>query len=106
MYKDPFMIVEYSDKQALEDGVLVSVPGEGRVNRVTRAVFDHFTSSLGSTARTGEVTDITRLREAIRAMLKIEPDEDGWRTGAYEGKELWLLPNELGGLTLLFPDDY
>ena len=106
MHKDPFVIVEYSDKQALEDGVLVSVPGEGKVNRVTRAVFDHFTSSLGSTPLTGEVTDITRLQEAIRVMLKIEPDEDGWRTGVHEGKELWLLPNEVGGLTLLFPGDY
>jgi hypothetical protein len=61
---------------------------------------------MGSTPRTGQVTDITRLQEAIRAMLKIEPDEGDWRTGVYEGKELWLLPNEVGGLTLLFPNDY
>ncbi len=50
--------------------------------------------------------DITALQDAIRAMLKIEPDQDGWRTGAHEGKKLRLLPNEVGGLTLLFPDDY
>ena len=100
------VIVEYSDKQALEDGVLVSVPGEGKVNRVTRAVFDHFTKPMGSSPATGEVTDITPLQDAIRAMLKIKPDEDIWRTGTYEGKELWLLPNEVGGFTLLFPDDY
>ncbi len=106
MEKQPFVIDEYSDKQALEDGVLVSVPGEGKVNRVTRAVFDHFTKPMGSSPETGQVTDITRLQEAIRALLKIEPDEDAWRTGAYEGKELWLIPNEVGGLTLLFPDDY
>jgi hypothetical protein len=101
-----FAIVEYSDKQALEDGVLVSVPGEGRVNRVTRAVFDHFTEPVGSAPATGQVRDITRLQDAIRALLKVEPDQDAWRTGTYEGKELWLLPNEVGGLTLLFPDDY
>jgi hypothetical protein len=106
MHKHPLVIVEYTDKGALEDGVLVSVPGEGKVNRVTRAVFDHFTKPMGSTPLKGEVTDITRLQEAIRAMLKIEPDEDAWRTGTYEGKELWLLPNEVGGLTLLFPEDY
>jgi len=106
MEKQPFVIDEYSDKQALEDGVLVSVPGEGKVNRVTRAVFDHFTKPMGSSPETGQVTDITRLQEAIRALLKIEPDEDAWRTGAYEGKEVWLIPNEVGGLTLLFPDDY
>ena len=100
------VIVEYSDKQALEDGVLVSVPGEGKVNRVTRAVFDHFTKPMGSTSATGEVMDITPLQDAIRAMLKVKPDEDAWRTGTYEGKELWLVPNEVGGFTLLFPDDY
>ena len=106
MHKHPLVIVEYSDKQALEDGVLVSVPGEGRVNRVTRAVFDHFTKPMGSSTATGQVIDITPLQDAIRAMLKIEPDEDAWRTGTYEGKELWLLPNEVGGFTLLFPEDY
>jgi hypothetical protein len=102
----PFEIVAYTDKQAIEDGVLVSVPGEGRVNRVTRAVFDHFTKPMGSSPATGQVNDITRLQDAIRALLKIEPDQDAWRTGTYEGKELWLIPNEVAGLTLLFPDDY
>ena len=82
MEKQPFMIVEYSDKQALEDGVLVSVPLEGRVNRVTRAVFDHFTRPIGSSPQTGEVTDLTRLQDAIRVRLKVEPDQDAWRTGA------------------------
>ena len=106
MQKEPFVIVEYSDSQALEDGVLVSVPGEGKVNRVTRAVFDHFTKPMGHSPATGEVTDITPLQDAIRAMLKIEPDEDAWRTGTHDGKNLWLIPNEVEGLTLLFPDDY
>jgi len=106
MQKEPFVIDVYSDKQALEDGVLVSVPGEGRVNRVTRAVFDNFTEPLGSSPATDQVNDITRLQDAIRAMLKVEPDQDAWRTGTYEGKGLWLIPNEVGGLTLLFPDDY
>jgi hypothetical protein len=76
MQEQPSVIVEYSDRQALEDGVLVSVPGEGKVNRVTRAVFDHFTKPTGSSPATGEVTDITPLQDAIRAMFKIEPDED------------------------------
>jgi hypothetical protein len=70
MQEQPSVIVEYTDKQALEDGVLVSVPGEGKVNRVTRAVFDHFTKPLGSTPRTGEVTDITPLQDAIRAIVE------------------------------------
>jgi len=106
MQNEPFVIVEYSDQQAVEDGVLVSVSGEGKVNRVTRAVFDHFTRPLESSPATDQVNDITRLQDAIRALLKVEPDQDAWRTGTYVGKELWLIPNEVGGLTLLFPDDY
>jgi hypothetical protein len=106
MEKIENVIYEYTDKQAIEDGVLVSVSGEGGVNRVTRAVFDHFTKALGSAPETGEVIDITKLQEAIRAMLKVEPNEDAWRTARYEGKELWLVPNEVDGLTLMFPDDY
>jgi len=106
MDHQPPLIACYTDREALEDGVLVAFPGEGRVNRVTRAVFDHFTKRLGSSPLTGSVTDITLLQEAIRAMLKVESDEDGWRVGSYQEKELWLVPNEVGGFTLLFPDDY
>ena len=98
-------ISTYTDQQALQDGVLVAVPGDGGVNRVTRAVFDHFTEALGTSPITGPVANIGPLMDAIRAMLAIEPD-DGWRTGDYQGKRLWLIPNEVGGLTLMFPGDY
>jgi hypothetical protein len=90
----------YTDKQALEDGLLVAFPGPGRVNRITRAVFDHFTREMGP-----GVTDVTPLTGAIRAILELAPN-DGWRTGTYQGKSLWLIPNEIGGLTLMFPEDY
>ena len=97
-------ISTYTDQQALEDGVLVAVPGDAEVNRVTRAVFDHFTESLGTSPITGSVANITPLMDAIHAMLQIEPD-DGWRVGVHQGRELWLIPNEVGGLTLMFPED-
>ena len=98
-------ISTYTDQQALQDGILVAIPGDGGVNRVTRAVFNHFTESLGTSPITGTVTNITPLMDAICAMLRIEPD-DGWRTGLHQDRELWLIPNELGGLTLMFPEDY
>jgi len=106
MDDDSRVIVSYTDAQALEDGVLVAFPGEGGANRVTRAVFDFFAKPLGSSPLTGPVTDITPVGDAIRAMLGVAPDADGWRTGSYRGKDLWLVPNEVGGLTLMFPDDY
>lgn len=99
------VIFAYTDAEALADGVLVQIDA-APVNRVTRAVFDHFTSLLGSSAVTGSVTDIGALLRAIQAMLAVKPDEDGWRCGTYEGKELWLVPNEVRGLTLMFPEDY
>src|SRR2546425_118960 len=94
IYGEPISI--YTDANALEDGVLVAVPGERGVNRVTRAVFDHFAAPIGSAA-TG-VSDITPLMAAIRAMLAVPPN-NGWRCAGYHDKELWLVPNEVGGLT-------
>jgi len=106
MAQEPENIIDsYTDAQALEDGVLVAwdtLP----VNRVTRAVFDHFTHPTGSSPITGVVIGITPLRKVIQTMLAVEADEDGWRVGAYEGKPLWLVPNEISGLTLMFPEDY
>src|SRR5712691_730820 len=97
------IIASYTDAEALEDGVLVAMDALP-VNRVTRAVFDHFTRPMGSSPLTGVVIDITPLRGVIQTMLKVEADGDGWRIGAYAGRELWLVPNEVSGLTLMFPE--
>src|SRR5512146_272195 len=99
------VIYSYTDAQAVEDGFLVAIR-HGPVNRVTRAVFDHFTAPIEGSTDAFEVIDIGRLMRAVESMLKLEPDSGGWRTGTYEGKTLWLIPNEVGGLTLMFPDDY
>ena len=106
MAEDYNVIVEYTDQQAVEDGVLVPVNGAGGINRVTRAVFDHFAKPIGSSPVTGPVIDITPLMQAIKAMVEMPPDASGWRTGGYQGIKLWLVPNDVGGLTLMFPDDY
>ena len=105
LFDDADVISVYTDSQALEDGVLVALSGPGGVNRFTRAVFDHFTESLGASPTTGAVINISPLMDAVRAMLAINPN-DGWRVGDYAGKRLWLIPNEVGGLTLMFPEDY
>jgi hypothetical protein len=99
------VIFSYTDAQALADGVLVSVHAPP-VNRVTRAVFDHFMQLMGSSDVTGPVFDIAPVKRVIEAMVALTPDEGGWRCGSYEGKELWLVPNEVEGLTLMFPEDY
>ena len=94
------VIYSYTDRQAVEDGFLVALAGPGGVNRVTRTVFDHFVEVMGPS-----VTNITPLIRAIEYMLAVEAD-GGWRTANYRGKALWLIPNEVGGFTLMFPEDY
>ena len=105
---DGFEVVStYSDAQAVADGVLVDFPGDAGVNRATRAVFDHFTRTIG-----GVMTDITPLQEAIRAVLAGGKKDVDWLIGEYDGKRLWIIPNETtrpsGGThyTIMFPEDY
>ena len=100
------IISEYTDAQAREDGVLVEVSC-GAVNRVTRAVFDHFARPMGIEPASGLMQyDFTPVTAAIQAVLGVTPAADGWRISTYGGKELWLVPNEVQGFTLMFPDDY
>jgi len=99
------IIIEYTDAQAIEDGVLVEVSC-GPVNRVTNAVFIHYARPIEKLPEGEERFDIAPLTATIQAVLAETPDEDGWRKCTYEGKELWLVPNEVRGLTLMFPDDY
>jgi hypothetical protein len=101
LFGEPISV--YTDAHALEDGVLVPVRGEGEVNRVTRAVFDYCAKPTGDPGL-GEF-DLSLLLAAITAILAIMP-EDGWRIDTHKGKTLWLIPNEIGGLTLMFPEDY
>jgi hypothetical protein len=85
------VIYAYTDEQALEDGMLIQVQG-GKVNRVTRAVFDHFSQPLLNTPVGSLITDFTRVVKAIEFMSKLEADSDGWdwyvrRQGIVAGPE-------------------
>jgi hypothetical protein len=108
MTDDSNVIYSYTDQQAVEDGVLVPLIGFGKVNRVTRAVFAHLTGiTPEEKASLIELAlKLKPLRDAVREILRVSPDEDGWRKLTWQGKELWLVPKEVRGLTLMFPDDY
>ena len=96
------VVSSYPDQTAVDDGVLVVVSGEGRVNRVTRAVFDKYTDELGG----GVVRDCTMLLGDIIPHMVALPKDREWRVGEWEKEKLWLLPNEVDGYTLMFPADY
>jgi hypothetical protein len=106
---DGFEVVStYSDDQAVEDGILVDMVGTAPfpVNRVTTAVWDHFTRSIG-----GVMTDVTQIRQVIEKLLAV-PLKDGWHIAEINGKKLWAMPNETThrngkpGWTVMFPSDY
>ena len=99
------VIFAYTDKQAVEDGVLVDTSqllGHLGINRVTRAVWDEFVVDMGK----GLVQDVTKLLRIAEKVKSVKPD-DGWYVYKDENIQIWCIPNETGnGLTLLFPEDY
>lgn len=101
---DGFEIIsEYSDEQAVEDGVLVniaSVTGDHN-DRATIHLWGEYTRQLLS----GMLTDITEL-SALYKRVKEQPIKDEWRILPTPKGEVWLIPNEVGGLTLMFASDY
>lgn len=100
---DGFEIIStYTDEDAVRDGVLHVFEMRGSMkDRVTAAVWGAFTRTL-----MGVMTDVTGLCRAWDFMAAQPPDADGWRAAEYQGRKLWLIPNEVGGLTLMFPEDY
>jgi hypothetical protein len=96
------VIFSYTDAQALADGVLVSVHAPP-VNRVTRAVFDHFMQLMGSSDVTGPVFDIAPVKRVIEAMVALTPDEGGWRCGSYEARNCGWSRTKWRGSLSCFP---
>lgn len=95
----------YTDAQAVEDGVLASLDGvRGQNNRVTRALWDELSATFGGGAL--EIIDLTRILALWDTMEALEPDQDGWRVRQIDGRTYWMVPNEIGGLTLMNPSDW
>ncbi len=107
LYGDPIYV--YSDEQAVEDGVLVAVnglfPAIWKLNRVTRAVWDAYTAPIGPSDL--RITDVTVITRTLRATWEDADVVDGWRIGmTSDGRVVWFVPNETGGMTAMFPEDY
>jgi hypothetical protein len=117
------VISEYGDAQAIEDGTLIDI--SGRLDPHSSRVVTHARATLGvfsafcELARKGEdvkpeeVDDIARsaCQLLYRAVMRKPADADGWRRtdARSDGKsigEVWLVPNEVGGRTLMLPSDY
>jgi hypothetical protein len=100
------VIYAYTDSNALEDGVLADVsalglktPNGRPVNRITASI----AVMIGIDASPGPKSpDLPKLRAMVAAC---DRESKGWFIGEYDGTTLWLVDNEVGGYTLMLPED-
>lgn len=117
------VISEYGDQQALEDGVLIDISGRldpqsDRTVSGARATVGIFSTFCELARRRGDIkpedvdaTAATACQLLYRAIMRRPADADGWRKteARQDGEsigEVWLIPNEVGGRTLMLPSDY
>jgi hypothetical protein len=90
----------YTDADALRDGILIDVSalritvGGMLINRVTQAVWQQECHAQ---------KDVLQDRLVNHWLPTARTDQD-WLILA--DSKLWLIPNETGGYTLLYPSDY
>ena len=108
MYEDMEIISTYTDQQALEDGVLVDLtPARASfrgqpVNRMTRNLWEEFKPFL-TVAEVMHLTEIAYLGKVLKTKLALAYFKgDIWQVPP----GLWLMENELGGWTIMRPEDY
>ena len=107
VFKPEDVIYAYTDSNALEDGVLADVsalglrtPKGAPVNRITASIV----VMIGIDASPGpKKPDLPKLRAMVTSCGR---ESKGWFVGEYDGTKLWLVDNEVGGYTLMLPEDY
>lgn len=127
IFGDDEPISTYTDAQALDDGVLVSLGLTAApqfhgdpVNRITRTLLTAMLpylidpkNPMGPTITDPE--EMTRghlidLRRVIQAKLKYARDTADAKSerGVHFALpiDIWMVANETGGFTLMFPEDY
>ena len=108
------VISSYTDAEAVDDGVLVSVSAK---DRVTRAVFEflcelnarlpeEYSREQRDSMAVERARDFIGLYGAKARKIYKENIGGGIFRFTFDCKVLWIIPNELGGLTLMFPEDY
>lgn len=112
------IISTYDDEQAIEDGVLLPLRAGGKDtgHRITRNAYETLRREYEN-----EGWDGSYLRQfVLNETLPLTPyAKHRWNTGGLfktdyrfrskrdsEGAVLWYVPNELGGITVMLPEDY
>ena len=116
------VIVSYTDDQAVEDGILKPFAFNGRDtrHRITGNAYHELTEHHRPVYPTYTEQDFMRfyfaellplVPEALRVYEKnigggiIKTDYD-FRVTKQDGDVLWYVPNEIGGITVMKPEDY
>ena len=105
------VISTYTDAQAVADGVLVDIGAWGLtfrgcpVNRMTRTVWIELEPFAQVGVDAGRYRDVA---ESLKHMVatKLEASGEGDGDIVKVPPSYWLLENELGGWTLMRPEDY
>lgn len=103
-------ISSYTSRQAIADGVLVH-PFPERFPGCLLTIGVHAAIETVQDQRTYAQRAIPLLQDAaliVLAGLKRDPDETLWTRGLYgnvTGREVWIGLNDLGGFTLMFPEE-
>ena len=100
------IIYSYTDDQAVDDGVLIDLGTKFRVSNYS-GLFSKMADAWGKELAIDRCRGII-LENAANARKFFE-DDDIWdvdvRIGG-ENENLWLIPNEVGGITLMRKEDY
>jgi hypothetical protein len=107
------VISTYTDQEALDDGTLVDL-GERvsfrgyAVNRMTRHLFDDLAPGAEARLFNGDVNRaLASILETKCAWAQGDPGNTGEVGDIYTiPPELWLVRNEVGGWTAMYPEDY
>ncbi len=103
---EPFgnVIFSYTDREAIEDGVLYDVSHltQHGVNRVTNSVYGW----LGALEKPDDLAKEYRdLEGAARKAFDAAKDKELVEF-QYKSQRFWMMDNETGGRTIMFPEDY
>jgi hypothetical protein len=113
------IISSYTDEQAVEDGELIDLtplnvsvsPREDRGDVIPRCPLNRMTRGLYFDVFPGQ-DESPELANVIKAWLNAKLEaavylRDIWQVPATENTpSLWFMPNEVGGWTVMRPEDY
>jgi hypothetical protein len=109
------VISSYTDAEGLEDGFLVELPMPARfqefpINRMTRHLFDELEPFVETEASLFQGNVSQALASILRTKCRFAQGDPG-NTGKIGDiytipPNLWLVRNEVGGWTAMYPEDY